>query len=130
MAKGSLGNIVEWESHFDRYSSVYTTKGKRSGQAGEGLLYDLGVHLLDQAVVALGSPARVSAVLTKPYADCQAGMEQFFSVSLFYQNGSLATLKASTVSTEDSQLRFWIRGDKGSYKKVHDPYDPSGIKCS
>ena len=30
----------------------------------------------------------------------------------------LATVKAAVVSAEFEQLRYWVRGEQGSYKKV------------
>jgi predicted dehydrogenase len=46
-------------------------------------------------------------------------------VLLHYDDGKLlVTAKASVVSPEVDQLRFWVRGTKGSFKKFHlDPQE-------
>lgn len=45
------------------------------------------------------------------------GYEDSFTVLLHYE-GMLATAKAAVVSPEENQLRYWVRGVDGSYKKV------------
>ena len=45
------------------------------------------------------------------------GYEDSFTVLMHY-DGLMATVKAAVVSAEAEQLRFWIRGTEGSYKKV------------
>jgi predicted dehydrogenase len=50
-----------------------------------------------------------------------SGFEDAFTVLLHYANGTMVTAKATVVSPEDEQLRFWVRGDNGSFKKVRLP---------
>lgn len=54
--QGVLGRIVEFESHFDRYRT-YVDKGSWKEEGGDyiGVLYNLGSHMVDQAVVLFGS---------------------------------------------------------------------------
>jgi predicted dehydrogenase len=54
--EGALGRIVHFESHFDRYRPVGKNRWRESGVAGAGLWYDLGPHLLDQALQLFGKP--------------------------------------------------------------------------
>lgn len=55
-----LGEIVEYEAHFDRYKKeVRENAWRESEQAGAGYLYDLGSHLIDQALVLFGTPQAV-----------------------------------------------------------------------
>lgn len=111
-----LGRIVEFETHFDRYcpdADLAATAG-----AGTGAVFDLGTHLIDQALVLFGKPDRVSGFLS---AQRDNGPENFMdacTVLLHYESGLLVTVKASAVSADPDQLRFWVRGTKGSYKKV------------
>lgn len=37
---------------------------------------------------------------------------------MHYADGMVATIKVAVVSPEVEQLRFWVRGERGSYKKV------------
>ena len=64
-------------------------------------------------------PQKVSGFL---YYQRQGG-EQYgdpdsMTVLLHYQEGLLVTLKASVMNAEPAQLRYWVRGEKGVYKKV------------
>lgn len=80
-------------------------------------MYDLGVHLLDQVVVAFGMPATVTGFV-RPQGDGRRGHEDCVTAILGYEGGLMVTVKAAAVSPEEKQLRFWVRGTQGSYKKV------------
>lgn len=85
---------------------------------GGGAIYDLGAHLIDQAVCLLGMPQRVTGFIYSQRATNESGYEDSFTVLLHYIGGVMVTLKAGVVSPEEKQLRFWVRGEQGSYKKV------------
>lgn len=119
---GTLGRIVEFETHFDRHKPVKpeTWKGQLTMDNGGGVIYDLGTHLLDQTVVAFGLPESVTAVFTNQRGETEPGAEpDAVTVLLKYKDGLLATVKACVISIETEQLRYWVRGTKGSYKKFH-----------
>lgn len=128
VADNALGRVAEAESHFDRHRpdppapDTATWKAK-PGPAG-GAIFDLGTHLLDQLVVLFGKPRRVTAFIgnqrtyTAEGTGADAGGDSF-TVMLHYADGLLCTAKAGVVSPEAAQLRFWVRGTKGSYKKHH-----------
>ena len=60
--EGWLGDIVEAELHYDRYTVALSPKvHKETPGPGRGLLYDLGSHLLDQALQLFGMPEAVFA---------------------------------------------------------------------
>jgi predicted dehydrogenase len=118
---GALGRIVEFETHFDRFIAVKpgTWKGQLSMVNGGGVVYDLGTHLLDQVYVAFGLPATVTAVFANQRRE-GAGVEpDAFTMMLQYKDGLVVTAKAGEMSIESEQLRYWVRGTKGSYKKFH-----------
>lgn len=122
MKNGSLGRISEFETHFDRHrpeepaADAHAWKNKVI--PGGSAIYDLGAHLLDQAVHLLGLPARVTGFIGSARAVNSSSYEDAFTVLLHYANGTMVTAKATVVSPEDEQLRFWVRGEKGSFKKV------------
>ncbi|CAG8895903.1 unnamed protein product [Penicillium egyptiacum] len=120
---GSLGRISEYETHFDRHRpeepASDSHKWKNKVIPGGSAIYDLGTHLLDQAVHLLGLPARVTGFIGSARAANTSSYEDSFTVLLHYANGTMVTAKATVVSPEDEQLRFWVRGDKGSFKKYH-----------
>jgi predicted dehydrogenase len=119
---GSLGRISEFESHFDRHRPEEPAAGahkwKNQVMPGGSAVYDLGAHLLDQAVVLLGKPQRVTGFVGSAREVNSSQYEDTFTVLLHYANGTMVTTKATVVSPEDKQLRFWVRGEKGSFKKV------------
>jgi len=116
----TLGRIVEFETHFDRHQpSPRTTQTWRNEELpGGGQIYDLGTHLLDQALVLFGMPKRVTAFITNQREGKTSEQGDSFTVVLHYEGGLMVTAKAAIVSPEVEQLRYWVRGEKGSFKKV------------
>lgn len=119
LAKGSLGRVTEFETHFDRHRPATTNEGwKATPGPGSGVVYDLGSHLMDQAVSLFGYPAEVTGFVGTQREGNTTGFEDSCTVLLHYADGLLVTVKAAVVSVMQEQLRFWIRGTKGSFKKV------------
>ena len=59
---GALGEVLDYEAHYDRFERGVNPKPwKAAGGAGVGVLYDLGVHIIDQAYVLFGMPNEVYA---------------------------------------------------------------------
>ena len=57
-----LGRLVKFESHYDRYRLAPRLHAWREdGSPGGGVLFDLGSHLVDQALVLFGVPQSVWA---------------------------------------------------------------------
>jgi predicted dehydrogenase len=117
---GELGRIVEFETHFDRYKPERprTWKGELGMADAGGVVYDLGSHLIDQVYVTFGLPRSVTAIFSNQRAD---GADEPDSVTILlqYPGGLVCTAKAGVVSIESEQLRFWVRGTGGTYKKYH-----------
>ncbi|KAL8713700.1 MAG: hypothetical protein Q9220_002226 [cf. Caloplaca sp. 1 TL-2023] len=119
LQNNTLGRIVEFESHFDRYKpSLAGSKAwKTRPEPGGGAVYDLGTHMIDQVVHVFGLPKRVTAFLGSQRIENPNNYDDTCTVLLHY-DGMVATVKAAVVSAEEKQMRFWVRGEKGSYKKV------------
>ena len=118
ISAGTLGRIVEFETHFDRWKATRpeTWKGQLGMEHAGGVIYDLGTHLLDQAYVLWGLPTSVTALLRNERED--GGEADSMTVHLQYgAGGPLVTAKAGVLSIETEQLRYWVRGSKGSFKK-------------
>lgn len=119
---GSLGRVVEYETHFDRHRPelpANSTSWKTKPGPASGAIFDLGAHLLDQAVHLFGVPQRVTGFIGSQRENNHTGLEDSFTTLLHYDNGLMVTAKAAVVSPEEKQLRFWVRGEKGSFKKYH-----------
>jgi scyllo-inositol 2-dehydrogenase (NADP+) len=111
---GYLGEILEYEAHFDRFAPG----ARRSAWRDEplpagGVLYDLGSHLIDQALVLFGLPRAVFADIRMQRADSK--VDDYFEVNLYYEKVKV-TLKAS-VFVKEPGPRFILHGTKGSFIK-------------
>ena len=117
---GIFGRVVDFESHFDRHRPEVPPTGgwKTEALPGSGAIYDLGTHLIDQVVVLFGMPSRITAFVGSHRANNPSGYEDSCMVLMHY-NGMTATVKATVVSLQVEQLRFWVRGEKGSFVKNH-----------
>lgn len=59
---GILGEITECEIHFDRFRPEIKPGWKENPEnPGSGILYDLGSHLIDQALTLFGMPEKIFA---------------------------------------------------------------------
>ena len=62
LSEGTLGRVVEIVSRFDRYRPLQRPNTwKEVASPATGFLYDLGPHLVDQALTLFGPPARITA---------------------------------------------------------------------
>ncbi|MEW5319275.1 MAG: hypothetical protein WDW38_010438 [Sanguina aurantia] len=61
--RGLVGEVAHFESHFDRYRPAPRDRWRERPDAGGGLWYDLGPHLIDQALLLFGLPDRVQGNL-------------------------------------------------------------------
>jgi scyllo-inositol 2-dehydrogenase (NADP+) len=60
----SLGEITYFELHFDRYKpKIGVKKWKEENVEGAGILWDLGPHLIDQALLLFGAPSEIKSDL-------------------------------------------------------------------
>lgn len=111
---GLLGNLAEFESHYDRFRPVPKAGAWREAAApGTGLLYDLGSHLIDQALTLFGMPQQVFADLRIQRPKGEA--VDSFELILDY-DGLKVTLKSSSLVREPGP-RFILHGDRGSFVK-------------
>lgn len=114
ISEGFLGNVLDYESRFDRYTPTITRAAWRYRQvAGGGTLFDLGIHLIDQAVSLFGAPEGVFGRLFNQREGSIT--DDSFDLKLMYPNRNV-TLKAS-VFVKESGPRFQVHGTSGSYVK-------------
>lgn len=114
VSENLLGNVVEYEAHFDRFRNfLKPDTWKEEDAPGSGILYDLGSHLIDQALCLFGLPAEVSAELRTQREDSQ--ITDSFHLMLHYPNLRVI-LKAGMLVREPGP-RYKVYGDKGSFLK-------------
>ncbi len=112
-----LGSITRFESRFERYRAQIRPQAWReagSVEDGGGLLFDLGSHLIDQALVLFGEPERVYAEMFERRAGARVDDDTF--VAITFKNGVVAHLWMSLVARIHG-MRMKLRGMKGTYEK-------------
>ncbi|MEN6589487.1 MAG: oxidoreductase [Proteiniphilum sp.] len=112
---GLLGEIVDYESHFDRYRTEPRPNGAWREQPlpGSGIFYDLGSHLIDQALWFFGLPTTVTAEINSQRAWAKA--DDHFDVRLHYPSFT-ATLKSGMICRIPGPT-FMLHGTNGSFVK-------------
>jgi len=110
---GALGEVAELHSHFDRFRPQVPDRWRDRAGPGGGLWYDLGPHLVDQALQLFGMPLAVSADLARQRGDAQA--VDYFHVQLRWPR-LRAVLHAGSL-VPGHGLRFAAHGSGGSWLK-------------
>ena len=114
LAKNRLGRIVLFESHFDRYRmELWPDAWRERPEAGSGIFFDLGVHLLDQALLLFGPPEAITADIRIERRGGQ--VDDAFDV-LLHCSQMRALLRASMIALAPD-LRFLVRGETAAYVK-------------
>lgn len=109
-----LGDVVEAEFHFDRYKEELSPKQhKETPIPGTGCLYDLGSHLIDQALQLFGMPQAVFAdiAVMRPVSK----VDDYFELLLYYPVHRVR-VKAS-YQVREVLPGYVIHGSKGSFIK-------------
>lgn len=113
LAQDALGEVRYFESHFDRYRPVVQRRWREQAGPASGLWWDLGPHLVDQALCLFGMPQAVTARLLTTREDAET--TDFFHVQLHYPRSEVV-LHASSLSAGPNR-RFLVEGDKASFSK-------------
>lgn len=110
---GALGEVVELHSHFDRFRPQVPDRWRERPGPGAGLWFDLGPHLLDQALQLFGPPRAIQADIAIQRAG--ATVDDFFHVVLRYPRLRVVLHAGALVAADG--LRFAAHGTRGSYLK-------------
>jgi len=129
LAEEAVGRLVTYESHFDRFRPLpRENTWKEGANVANGLLMDLGPHLVDQALALFGAPVGITASVRKDRD--MTDIEDAFDITLEYpgysgQHGLRAHCRSSMLAA-DAAPRFLLHGTKGSFKKYGlDPQEPA-----
>ncbi|WP_373973625.1 oxidoreductase [Chitinibacter sp. SCUT-21] len=112
LAQKTLGRVTQFNSHFDRFRPQVRQRWREANVPGAGLWYDLGPHLVDQALRLFGLPDSVSADLALRRDGAQAVDD--FHVVLHYKT-MRAVLSASTL-VHGGTPRFLVQGTDAAYQ--------------
>jgi scyllo-inositol 2-dehydrogenase (NADP+) len=113
IASGLLGSVRSYEAHYDRFVPAVRQRWREQVAPGAGVLFDLGSHLIDQALQLFGLPQTVLADLA-----CQrqgALVDDYFHLLLDY--GLLKVVLHAGMLVREPGPRFQVHGTQGSFVK-------------
>ena len=114
MNEGLLGKIIEAEIHYDRYVPELSYKiHKETPTPGVGALYDLGSHLIDQALQLFGMPVALFADITINRPGSK--VDDYFDVKLFYPDHRV--ILKSSYYVREALPGYQLHGTLGSFIK-------------
>lgn len=109
-----LGQLVEYEAHYDRYRNfIQPDSWKEQPGRGVGVLYNLGSHMIDQALLLFGWPQAVMADIRIQRPGGK--VDDNFELILFYEQLKV-TLKSSYLVREKGP-RYQLYGTDGAFIK-------------
>ncbi|MEU5443294.1 Gfo/Idh/MocA family protein [Streptomyces griseofuscus] len=113
---GALGDVRRFESRFERWRPRPKGGWRESGDPAEigGLLYDLGSHVVDQALVLFGPAAEVYAEADVRRPGAEADDDTF--IALTHASGVRSHLYVSA-TTPQLGPRFRVLGSEAGYVK-------------
>ena len=115
IGEGWLGDIVEAEFHFDRFKEELSPKlHKETPGPGTGALYDLGSHIIDQALQLFGMPQSVFADIrtVRPLSQ----VDDYFELLFYYP--ALRVRLHSSYLVREALPGYILHGSKGSFLKA------------
>jgi scyllo-inositol 2-dehydrogenase (NADP+) len=123
LAEKLLGEVHEFNATYDRYRPE-PVKGawREVDKPGSGVLYDLGPHLIDQALTLFGHPSYITADIRRQRP--HAKVDDYFNIWLDY--GFLKVILHSGMLVREQGPRYMIQGTKGSFLKSGE--DPQEVR--
>ncbi|WP_034157434.1 oxidoreductase [Sphingomonas sp. ERG5] len=110
---GALGEVVHFESHFDRFRPEVRGRWREQALPGSGVWFDLGPHLVDQALQLFGLPESIQANLA---VQRPGGQIDDWAHIVLNHGGRRIVLHAGMVVAGGS-MRFTVHGSKASVVK-------------
>lgn len=109
-----LGKLVSYEAHYDRFRNyIEANTWKEETGPGSGILYNLGSHMLDQALVLFGKPQAITADIGTQRPGGQ--IDDYYDITLHYPN--LKAVVKSSYLVREPGPRYMLHGTEGSFLK-------------
>ncbi|MGN7201599.1 Gfo/Idh/MocA family protein [Arthrobacter sp. SAFR-044] len=124
LAAQALGKVTRFESRFERWSPAIAKawKARATAADGGGVLFDLGSHLIDQALQLFGPATVLHAELQARRSDERADDDVF--LVLGHQSGVISHLAMNVLCAQQGP-RFRVLGSIGGFTKNGvDPQEP------
>lgn len=112
---GELGRVVRFEARWDRFRpEVRSGAWREQAAPGSGVLFDLGSHLIDQALLLFGRPEAVTADIR---IERDGGLaDDAFDLLLHYPRSMTVSLHSSMLAAA-TRPRYVVHGTRGSFVK-------------
>ena len=116
---GALGALTDVQIHYDvpfpAWIAGWTDPAYRPG---EGMLFGLGSHSIDQALQLLGTPSKVTGWIRCLRPGVVSEVDDTFMVVLEYADKpTICTVKTTVVNVLRDPLKYFVRGRQGSFVK-------------
>jgi scyllo-inositol 2-dehydrogenase (NADP+) len=112
--QGWLGKLVSFESHFDRFRNFLKENSwKEDPGTGSGTLFDLGSHLIDQALVLFGKPRLVTADIRS----LREGSRVDDAFDLWLDYPDIKVKLSGSYLVKEQGPRYILHGQEGSFLK-------------
>jgi len=108
-----LGPLHYFSSQFDRFRPQVRQRWKEADEPGGGVWYDLGPHLVDQALELFGPPEAAEGTIRR-LRPGSPGVD-YFHVTLHYP--ALEVVLQSSPYCAGPVPRFTLQGEAGCYRK-------------
>ncbi|WP_077623602.1 oxidoreductase [Sediminibacillus massiliensis] len=109
----SLGTMNTFIAHYDRFNPKPNQLWRERKEKGAGTLYDLGSHLIDQALHLFGEPQEVFCDLWNQRE--ASVVDDYFHLILGYQRMRVILHSGSIVKQQGP--KYLLHGSKGSFIK-------------
>lgn len=111
-----IGKPIELHMRFDRYRPEIGPKAfKEAPVPASGIAYDLGSHMIDQAIYLFGKPLKSLKIGTKNRKNTQ--IEDYVCFVLSYGGGLQVYITISNL-VADNDSAYVLRGSEGTFKKL------------
>lgn len=111
---GMIGELISYEAKWDRYNPILNPKPwKEKVTPGNGIIYDLGAHLIDQAIYLFGVPPKyVGEVFTERE---NSNIDDAFYLNMNY--GKFRVKLSASLMAKEFEPRYVIHGTLGTFTK-------------
>jgi len=128
LAEGTLGEVMRFESRLDRWRPVVRDvwRERAAPEEAGGLLYDLGSHLIDQALHLFGKVKSVYAELDRRRPGAVVDDDVF--IALTHASGVRSHLGSSLVAAQRG-TRMRVLGSRAAYTKSQGDFQEAQLRA-
>ena len=111
--RGDLGEVVSYQCRFDRFRIEVQDRWRERPALGGGVFFDLGPHLIDQALELFGWPEWLFADLNQQ----RPGSQVDDDFRLIMGKGRVRMVLGATILAAQPEPKFVVHGTGGSFVK-------------